>query len=159
MHEARITRRWLRDQCQSAADPLSPGFLFWWVRKPQRVSAPAFGRYLANRSRDVKLSPHTRAWDEATWIVEVVVPDDFDPGPAFDGDPGAMADALAAAVDARLNPGGRPRVNAPGPYGGLIVSCERTNAIDYLEPRADDADRIHRGGMYRIRTRGPEGGS
>lgn len=148
MHESRITRRWLRDECQSAI----PALKFWWVRKPTADPSAAFGRYLVNRNRDVMMTPLIRAWDESVWIVEVVVPEDLSGTP----DPFQKADAWAALIDQRLNPGGRPRVNIQTPYGGEIVSCQRASLIEYMEPRADDADRIHRGGMYKIRTKQTE---
>jgi hypothetical protein len=148
MHEARATKEWIIQEAEAACAGL---FFHDTIKHPQ---APVpFGVFRLNRDRDVMLSMQVRAWAEDTWIIEVVVPEDWDDAP--DDAPAQQADIWADALDQRLNPNGQPRVNQPANYGCEIVSCQRTAKVDYIEPRSDEANRIHRGGFYRIRTRGP----
>ncbi len=135
MLEARATGRWIRDKLQEAA----PGMQAWRDSVPERAEMPAF-RYTPNRFKDVRFGLMGRAWSEDVWLVEVLTEDQED-----------LA-TWASLVDAALN----GQVGQAAPYGCTIVSCMRQSQLYYPEYFPAAPTIYHAGGMFKIRTAGPE---
>ncbi len=136
MLEARATGRWIRDKLQAEA----PGMKAWRDSVPNREPLPAF-RYTPNRFRDVRYTPRDRAWSEDVWAVEVITENLEDIA------------TWGALIDAALN----NQVNQPAQYGCTIVSCTRDSQLLFDEPFSNAATIYHAGGLFKIRTAGPEG--